>query len=624
MHGADLFSDSYNIETGAIYTANATTNPPNHDVVLIGWDDNYSLENFNEGSRPTKNGAWIVKNSWGTKVEATLEEMREAIFGAFEDKCKEEGWNTAEEIPAEFAHEMFKQLGYTIENGKAVLKVGDDGFMYVSYEDATIYSALDGIEKAYNEVKYDYLYHYDEFGGLATLPLNEQRIYIGNVFEKQSEGKEYLSEVGIIVPETSTCKIYVNPNGEGKSQSDLTEVKLKTGSAESFNAGYHTVELLEPIEIKSDKFVVVAQLTGTRTDGYGLSIEMVIDDTAWSVVDISQNTSFWTTQEFFPKNDWIAFSEMSELSSGRLPDCDDTLRAFTVSEIEEDKLEKIEITTPPTKVEYKEGEDFDKTGMVVTAYFNDGTSKPVTDYTIKNGTDLKADQTVVVIEYKNKSVTQTIKVTPKTTDDGDGDDDDKTVKAESTDFTKVKPNVKSVKAYYFTDKNKKEYVTMDLGLESISRKENDTYKYYYYLSSSPSKTDITDWTEIKQKQTSMDKIEFVVDTNDIKNYEEVIKAQKLYIYIKEEVTKSEEKAEIITKAIELQTEGKVEVYKDGVKQTASNDNNNNNNNNNQGKDDTTANQKLPAAGLKIGIGLVIVAVAVFGIIKFIQYKKMNF
>ena len=75
MHGADLFSDSYNIETGAIYTANATTNPPNHDVVLIGWDDNYSLENFNEGSRPTKNGAWIVKNSWGTKVEATLEEI---------------------------------------------------------------------------------------------------------------------------------------------------------------------------------------------------------------------------------------------------------------------------------------------------------------------------------------------------------------------------------------------------------------------------------------------------------------------------------------------------------------------------------------------------------------------
>ena len=43
--------------------------------------------------------------------------MREAIFGAFEDKCKEEGWNTAEEIPAEFAHEMFNQLGYTIENG---------------------------------------------------------------------------------------------------------------------------------------------------------------------------------------------------------------------------------------------------------------------------------------------------------------------------------------------------------------------------------------------------------------------------------------------------------------------------------------------------------------------------
>ena len=28
-----------------------------HDVTVVGWDDNYSKENFNQGYRPTNNGA---------------------------------------------------------------------------------------------------------------------------------------------------------------------------------------------------------------------------------------------------------------------------------------------------------------------------------------------------------------------------------------------------------------------------------------------------------------------------------------------------------------------------------------------------------------------------------------
>lgn len=36
----------------------------NHYVTLVGWDDNYSKDNFN--TKPAGNGAWICKNSWGT------------------------------------------------------------------------------------------------------------------------------------------------------------------------------------------------------------------------------------------------------------------------------------------------------------------------------------------------------------------------------------------------------------------------------------------------------------------------------------------------------------------------------------------------------------------------------
>ena len=38
-----------------------------HEVCIVGYDDNYPATNFNEGHQPPANGAYIVKNSWGGK-----------------------------------------------------------------------------------------------------------------------------------------------------------------------------------------------------------------------------------------------------------------------------------------------------------------------------------------------------------------------------------------------------------------------------------------------------------------------------------------------------------------------------------------------------------------------------
>lgn len=43
-----------------------TDDTANHSVVIIGWNDNYSRNNFNSNCRPEKDGAWLVLNSWGT------------------------------------------------------------------------------------------------------------------------------------------------------------------------------------------------------------------------------------------------------------------------------------------------------------------------------------------------------------------------------------------------------------------------------------------------------------------------------------------------------------------------------------------------------------------------------
>ena len=80
-------------------------------------------------------------------------------------------------------------------------------------------------------------------------------------------------------------------------------------------------------------------------------------------------------------------------------------------------LESIEITTPPTKTDYEEGELFDNTGMVITARYSDGSSKVVTNYIYTPQTALKDTDTLITIVYTengiSKEVSQKIKVKEK-------------------------------------------------------------------------------------------------------------------------------------------------------------------------------------------------------------------
>ncbi|MBO7719211.1 MAG: hypothetical protein J6S29_03550, partial [Methanosphaera sp.] len=54
--------ENYNEYTSAAYESKTTT--MNHGVTLVGWNDTFSRYNFNV--TPPGDGAWIIKNSWGT------------------------------------------------------------------------------------------------------------------------------------------------------------------------------------------------------------------------------------------------------------------------------------------------------------------------------------------------------------------------------------------------------------------------------------------------------------------------------------------------------------------------------------------------------------------------------
>ena len=74
-------------------------------------------------------------------------------------------------------------------------------------------------------------------------------------------------------------------------------------------------------------------------------------------------------------------------------------------------VESIEITTPPAKTEYMVGEDFDPTGMVITAHYTDGTTADLSRdrYVIFYGDKLALGRASVTIQYNDGSGGSNIK-----------------------------------------------------------------------------------------------------------------------------------------------------------------------------------------------------------------------
>ena len=56
-------TNNYNYTTAAYYCSEQYTT--NHAIAIVGWDDEFSADNFS--TKPDGNGAWIVRNSWGSE-----------------------------------------------------------------------------------------------------------------------------------------------------------------------------------------------------------------------------------------------------------------------------------------------------------------------------------------------------------------------------------------------------------------------------------------------------------------------------------------------------------------------------------------------------------------------------
>ena len=70
-------------------------------------------------------------------------------------------------------------------------------------------------------------------------------------------------------------------------------------------------------------------------------------------------------------------------------------------------LDRIDITTPPSKTEYEEGNQLVYLDMVVTAFYEDGTSRSVIGYAVNPETDLSLTDTFFTVSYTEGSITKT-------------------------------------------------------------------------------------------------------------------------------------------------------------------------------------------------------------------------
>ena len=399
---------NYNNTTGAIYCNNTVVFPINHMVSVIGWDDNYSKNNFAEGHKPTKDGAWIIKNSYGeTNVEYTMNELKNIFYNEEPSYWISQGYNSASDLPDELIINLVTSQGYVQRGDKFVYPLGDFGIMYLSYEDVNVYRKMWGVIKSADEIDYENIYQYNELLlENAMVFQNTSNLYLANKYSKKTQDKEYITGISISAPEHYKCKVYINPNSSSIERSQLQQVMLKSGETIEFDAGYHTIELANPMKINSNEFAVVVEIIDLVDKEIYAMVENNSDlDTYDDNVKIETDKCF-ISDDF---NEWYDLSRFGEFGDG-LKDSDSTIKVFTTSQVNDDSLNHIRITKQPNKIQYIEGQNFERDGMEVTAYFNNDTSRVITEYEVLNGTNLKLNQTSVIIKYEDQEVEQPITV----------------------------------------------------------------------------------------------------------------------------------------------------------------------------------------------------------------------
>ncbi len=228
MEYVDSVSPYYSKENASYYYDGEEL--PNHDVVVVGWDDNYTKENFT--NVPEGDGAFICKNSWG----------------------------------AEF---------------------GDEGYVYVSYYDVNICQKSVVYTRVGDADNYDNIYQTDLLGWIGHMGFDKEEAYFANVYTA-GVGEELAAVAFYATGKDTEFEVYVVSDYEDK-ESFKNRQFVAAGSTKY--AGYYTVDLPEKIRLDdNERFAVVVKI---KTPGavHPIAIEYNSDDRTDSF-DISDGEGY--------------------------------------------------------------------------------------------------------------------------------------------------------------------------------------------------------------------------------------------------------------------------------------------------------------------------------------------
>lgn len=313
--------EPYNASTGAYcYKGDKQSN---HDIAIVGWDDNYAISNFNQASRPKNPGAYIALNSQGSNV-------------------------------------------------------GKNSYLYISYEDKIIEETMygiSGIEEYANkdEIPYDKIYQYDELGYTYPIGANAGKLMAANVFSRDNSKVEYINEVGLFIPTTMGIQVYVNGTNEDKTK--LTQVAVETNNIEP---GYHVIKLANPVELTGNKFVVAVKYINNEAIGR-IPLEANLKDSG--VVNVSNfiDTAKANLGESFVSLDeganWLEVNGLKVSDTVTLRNTNACIKAYTTTSNEPVTTPVTGVTLNKTSTRIKVGETENLTAIVIP---NDATNKNVT------------------------------------------------------------------------------------------------------------------------------------------------------------------------------------------------------------------------------------------------------
>ncbi len=186
--------------TGAAYCPYSKT--PDHEVVLVGWDDTYPAANF--ADTPPGDGAWLAKNSWGTGS-------------------------------------------------------GDKGYLHVSYYDANLCASNDTgvvfIPALGENDNYDAVYGYDSLGDVGELELKDTEGNSKNpslCAQFRANWNESLAAVGFYSYDLddTVWDIKIYTNATDFAQMPLAKQLALSQQSTVHHLGYSTIRLEKEIPLK--------------------------------------------------------------------------------------------------------------------------------------------------------------------------------------------------------------------------------------------------------------------------------------------------------------------------------------------------------------------------------------